>query len=186
MLKAPGFTLMELLVTTIVAMVVAVGITTVDVGRVRMHNELMTRSQQDTEEQQVGLAALLLAKDIQLADRVNILNTGVPGNMPYAPPPGDGDIQIRIPVGCMAVAPPPPTCFDVAANYEWVQYHRVGNELRRYGNTGGGCGAVRVVAREIGATPQNQGLEIIYKDAANDPPWPVGGPDDTNVFKYNV
>ena len=185
MLTRRGFTLMELMVASTIAIVVAAGIITMDAGRARMEVELVDRSQQDTEEQQVGLASLLLARDFQQADRVNILNTGQPGTPPYTGPAGFGNVQIRIPVGCMG-APPPPACFDAAGNYQWIQYRRVGNELWRYDNTGAGCGGVEVVARELGATPQNRGFEVSYQDATIDPPWAVGGPDDTNVLEHHV
>ncbi|MBI4342302.1 MAG: prepilin-type N-terminal cleavage/methylation domain-containing protein [Candidatus Omnitrophica bacterium] len=176
-----GLTLIEIIVATTIGMVVMAGIVMVDAGRSRMQVQLLDASKQTSEEQQVGVAMILLGKDLERADRVNILNTGVPGNAPYVSPPGFGNVLIRIPLGCMGAAPPP-SCFNTAANYQWVQYRRVGNELRLYT-----CGGpMRVIARELGDTPTNKGFEIRYKNTEADPP-PWGGPVvDTNVFEYTI
>ena len=181
-----GFTLMEMMVVTVIAMIVAAGIITMDAGRTRLGVQLLENSKQASEEQQAGVAAIQLGKDLERADRVNILNTGVPGVAPFGPPAGFGNVQIRTPVGCMGAASPAPACFDDPTNYAWVQYRRVGNDLLRYDDTGSGCGSVRTVARQLGATPQNDGFEFFFQDTtAGAPTWGVQA-DEVNVFNYTI
>ena len=174
---ARGMTLIELLIAGVIALIVLIGVIVMDVGRLRLRTVLLETSKQTGEEQQVGMAAVLLGKDIERADRVNILNTGVGG--------GGGDVQIRIPVDCVGAAATP-ACFDNQNSYDWIEYKRVGNELWRYepGCTG------RVLARQLGDTPANQGFEIAYRDASPLPAWALpadGVPvDDTNVLRYTL
>lgn len=169
-----GFTLIEMMVVTTIAMIVAAGVISMDAGRARLGVALLENSKQASEEQQAGVAAIQLGKDLERADRVNILSTGIPG--------GFGDVQIRAPLGCMGAAAPPPACFDTPANYAWIEYKRVGNNLWRYEP---GC-VGRMVARQLGDTAQNQGFEIRFKGTGAGPAsW--GFPaDEVNVFDYSI
>ena len=171
-----GLTLMELMVASTIAMVVAFGVWTMDVGRFRMNEELRERSGVATYQGQAALtAAMKLAKSLESADRINVVSTN----------PGDVKIRLFAPVadcgiGCIGGGNPDPCCFDNPANYRWEQYRLTGNDLQWYRDMGT-C-ALRIIAREI------TGLTVVFQDAALAAPpggEPMGGADN-NLLQYTV
>ena len=156
-----GMTLMELLLASGLALGVIFGITSVDVMRVRIQEDLLQRSGQAgavSDRSNAALASLHIARHLEDADRVAL--------------PVPGRLQLRVPVGLT---------FDVPANYRWDQYSHDAftNVLRYYSNTAGGCGSVMVLAEQIGA------VTFAYADEAPAPPWDPAGADP-NVVAYTV
>ena len=201
-------TLIEILVASAVALVVALGIGTMDVGRLRMENEVRSRTGVTSEQEKVALAALSLSKALERADRINIRNTGINGNLPFNAPPNRGDIQIRtfepdtecpaIGAGCPIVCTnctgplPPPCCFDIPGNYRWDEYKRLGppgapavaNVIWLYRDAAAGC-VRRVLAGEASQ------MTVTFQDEAPPPPGGdplVGGPagSDNNTIAYKI
>lgn len=208
MIRSPdnqqGVTLTELMVASAIAVVVVLGLGSIDSTRIRMTEEVRRSSNiAPPERSRAAIAALRLAQDLERADRVRILNTGIPGCStcgPFTGPPGRGSIQIRIPemnadnapcTGCVPVGPnpppPPPCCLQIPANYRWVQHKRVQgpsadplDELRYYA-TPPGCGSSEVRAGQITS------LTFQFIDQA--PPPPGGdacGPQDENLLGYEL
>ena len=196
-----GITLAEILVASAVALVVVIGIGTMDVGRLRMENELRSTIGVTTDEEQVALTALSLAKALERADRINVLNTGIAGNAPFVAA-DEGDLQIRtfdpdtdcpvIGAGCPIVctgctgALAPPCCFDIPGNSRWDEYKRnaATNQIRLYYDAAAGC-AQRVLAGEAAR------MTVTFKDEA---PPPTGGEpgvgsagnEDNNTIEYKI
>ena len=154
-----GFTLMEIIIASMLAGVVILGIGSIDVTRVRMEEEIRRRSAWASPSQlEAALAALHITKHLEHADRLNLV--------------GPNSVQIRMPID---------TNFDVATNYVWEQYRRNGsNELQFYSDTGAGCGNVRRLARDITL------LTFQYEDRAPSPPGnaPLPLDQDNNVLSY--
>ena len=161
-----GVTLTELLVASTLAAVVAIGISTLEGGRVKMEQEILGRAGLSSDQNWVALATVGMAQRITQADRFVIDN-------------GTGVFQFRVPVGCMAGGPPATACFDNPANYGWDQYRLTAGQLRLYTNTGAGCGALQVLANNV------TGLAFWYIDFA---PVPPGGAPllDNNLMEYSV
>jgi len=162
-----GLTITELLIASVLVVLVAFGIVAVDSGRTQMHMEVLERSGLIAGQAEVGLAAVGIAERLATADRLN-LNAGT------------GVYQFRVPVmqGPCAGGAPAPGCFDNPANYRWDQYRLNAGELRLYTNTGGGCGTMRVAARNVGA------LSFTYQDQAAAPPGGDGAVQDNNLVGY--
>ena len=180
-----GMTLTEVLVASALALVVVVGIGRLDVARFQIGEDIRRVSVgRGIGHQETALAALHLSKHFEVADRLLLINSGVPGSPPFAGgPAGFANVQLRIPV-CPAV-PPTPACYDVATSYRWDQFVRNGAELRYYSNTDtAGCGNLRVLAREIGS------FTLTLMDTATLPPPggesfdPPAAPADNNVVEY--
>jgi hypothetical protein len=163
-----GLTLTELLLAASVAVVVALGIGTLEGNRTRMAEEILSRTGVRSEEGQAALATVRLAESIATADRFSF---------------DGGNRLFRIPRNCIGGAPPAPGCFDDPASYEWDQYQLTGGELRWYRNIGAGCGDLQVMARNI----------TVFTLAYQEPPGsvaPPGGdpatPGDNNLLQYAV
>jgi len=113
---AHGVTLLEVMIASAIAAVIAIGLTTIEGMRARTTEEIRRRASLiEPERKNAALAAVHIAKSIETADRFNL-------------PPGPGVYQLRIPV--CPTTPPVPACFDDANNYEWRQYRLTGGELR--------------------------------------------------------
>ena len=166
-LLARGVTLVEILTAAVLAGVVLFGLVMMESGRFRMEREILSRSGFVSDQSQVGLATVQMAQRIAAADRFNV-------------DPAGGVYQFRVPVGCMGAGAPPPSCFDIAANYQWEQYRLNGTALRWYNNTGAGCGTMRVVAGNVAA------LSFAYQDQAPPPPGLDGAVQDNNLLAYAV
>ena len=139
-----GITLMELLIASALAVVVAIGLGTMEGGRNEMGREVLERSGLTTEEGQVALATVQLAERIARADA--FIATG------------GGSYQFRIPQDC-----PTPACLDNPASYQWDQYQLSVGILRLFQDTAAGCGTSRIVARDVTAlTFSLSGNELAY------------------------
>ena len=201
-----GMTLIEVIVAAALALVVVLGIGTMDVGRLRMEDELRNRSGLLSEQSKAALASLSLTKALERADRINIRNTGIAGNAPFIAA-DQADIQIRtfepdtnctvVGAGCPVICPncvavpQPPCCFDIPGNYRWDEYKRnaATNEIWFYRDAGGAGGCVRrVLAREAVQ------MTVTFRDEAPPPAGdparepPVGGPAgaDNNTIAYTI
>ena len=164
---ARGFSLIETIIASILAVIVIISIGQFEGGRIRLGEEVLQRSGLVSGHGMAGLATQQMAKGIARADRFVVTGTGV---------------QLRYPAGCMGVAVPAPSCFDNPANYQWDQYRMDGaNQLVLYANTGAGCGSSTVLARDVTV------LTFTYKNQAGTPPGgePMGGVDN-NTLEYVV
>ena len=136
-----GVTLLEVMIASAIAIVIALGLAMVEGTRARVHEDTRRRVVDEPERKNASLAALHIAKSLETADRMNL----VPATSVY---------QVRMSV-CPTSAPP--SCFDAAVNYQWVQYRLNANELRLYqfARPPAGCPAIQVLAREITALTIN-------------------------------
>ena len=160
-----GVTLMELLVASTISLVVILAVGQIDVSRILLSQQARQTSTLGSEAQ---LAMLQFVRDAQQADRINVL--------------GPTNVQLRIPAGnCTpATGVPDPGCFDVAANYRWVQYTFVSPEIRFYDNTAGGnCGVDRTF-HDI------SGFVVEYLPVAQAPPGGDPLVQDNNVLRVQV
>lgn len=134
-----GVTLLEVMIASAIAAVIAIGLSMIEGLRARTTEEIRRQAGlMEPERKNAALAAVHLAKSLETADRFD----------------GDaatGDVrQLRVPE-CPA-GPITPACLDDPNNYEWRQYRMTGTELRLYRlRTGAVCPAPQVLAREITA-----------------------------------
>lgn len=179
-----GVTLTEVLIASALTVIVVMGINSLDITRFRIEQDLRQRTGAGSiSQREAALAVLHLSKALEQADRANILNTGIPGQAPFAGPPGRGNLQVRIPT--CPTAPADPTCFDAAANFRWDQYRfdPATQTLRFYSNTASGCTSVKTLASQI------ESLTIRYMDRAPAPPGgdPFGvDPSDNNMVQVTL
>ena len=156
---AHGVTLLEVMIASAIAAVIAIGLTMVEGLRARTTEEIRRQSGlMEPERKNAALAAVHIAKSIETSDRFNL-------------DPATGVYQMRLPVCQMT--PAVPACFDAEDNYEWRQYRLTGNELRLYRRrpwlAGNPCPTAQVLARDITA--------LTIDEAA---------PPDTNRVTYSV
>ena len=151
---ARGVTLLEIMIASAIATVIAFGLMMVEGTRARMTEEMRHRVEDEPERKNAALAALRITKELETADLFN---------------PSSGTttlLNVRIPE-----CPTPPTCsLDSFASYQWVQFRLTGNELRmyRFPRTTPwpptGCPAAQVLASDITAlsfTPTNNGATYV-------------------------
>ena len=175
-----GLTLTEILIASALAVVVIAGIGILDVTRTRMQLELEERSGMGSEEPQVALAAIRLGRSAELADRLVILETGIPGVQPTAAgAEGHGKVQLRyVDDGCQTTA-----CLDDATSYHWDEYRWNGQTVEYFRDTqnAANCGTPVQRTRQVAA------MTFRFKDEA---PVPPGGdpfaPDlsDNDVLEF--
>ncbi|MBI4004128.1 MAG: prepilin-type N-terminal cleavage/methylation domain-containing protein [Candidatus Omnitrophica bacterium] len=170
-----GVTLLEVMIASAIAAVIAIGLTTVEGMRARTTEEIRRQAGlMEPERKNAALAAVHIAKSIETADRFNL-------------DPATGVYQMRIPV--CPTTPPLPACFDSGDNYEWRQYRLTGGELRLYRKlpwlpTNPACPTAQVLAREIAVLtidedPPPNANRVTYSVA-----WDNGPRDQ--VFQGNV
>lgn len=172
-----GFTLMEVLVATVVGAVFVAGVSAVEVSRARLDRAQRLRASLGSHQVRASLASLQMEKAFEVADRVNII-TRNPGN-----------IQVRVfaptvncvPGGCTGAALNP-CCFTVAANYRWDQYKLNGNVLQYFRGIAGVCPPPTALAAEITQ------LAIQYIDGGGLPP--LGAEpfvtEDNNIIRFSM
>lgn len=141
-----GVTLLEVMIASAIAAVIAIGLGTIEGSRARMTEEIRRQSGlMEPERRNAALAAAHLAKSLGTADRFERIAEGT-----------NWRLNVRLP-DCVTADP---TCFDDALNYEWVQYRldTVSGELRmyRFARTASlarplPCPTGHVLAREITA-----------------------------------
>ena len=144
--SARGVTLMEILVASVLATVVVLGIGSFEGTRVRIGEDLRQRSAVEAPDRvKAALAVLHLMKRLENADRVVLRDTGGTGAIPPATPTTT-DVLVRTPImlsdgalpagTCTGTTPPDPRCFDIAANYRWDEYrlNAGAQELKFYTN----------------------------------------------------
>ena len=116
-----GLTLAELLIASTLAFVVVMGITSIDVSRVRVEQDLRQRAAAGySEEMRAALAATRFAKSFEEADRIVLYDSGFTGVCPNPSGPRKAKIQVRY-VTC-PTTPPDATCLNTASNYHWDEY----------------------------------------------------------------
>ncbi len=167
---ARGFTLIELIIASGIAVVVILTVGQIDVTRTRLVEQVIRP--QTTFMTDTALAGQHLIKYLMQADRVNLISAG--------------NIQLRIPVNRNAL--------DANAGYRWAQYRLIDtngdglpDEIHFYDDTVAGCG---VDAKFGGAGSGNfvytSGLVITYKDETITPPGGEPPQQDNNVLEVSV
>lgn len=143
-----GVTLLEVMIASAIAAVIAIGLTMVEGLRARTTEEIRRQSGlMEPERKNAALAAAHLAKSLETADRFERIAEGA-----------NWRLNVRLP-DCVTADP---TCFDNALNYQWVQYRLITTttppELRmyRFARTASlarplPCPTGHVLAREITA-----------------------------------
>lgn len=116
--KEGAFTLIELLIAATLGFVVILAIGQIDVTRIYL-------SQQVSPGDDVNLAMVHIGKQLEGADRIVLVSTGVAG---LAPDNGFANVLMRVPIG---------TAFDIAGNYGWFQYLHTGTTVEFRPNCGG-------------------------------------------------
>ncbi|MBI2495740.1 MAG: hypothetical protein HYW10_04150 [Candidatus Omnitrophica bacterium] len=174
-------TLTEVLVATALAALVVIGLGTMDASRSRMQEDLRSRAGAMVAQTLPALSLVEVAKSLERADRIVILDSGIDGVNPNAAAgTGDGKHKVRY-VQC-PTSPPDPTCFGDADNYRWEELRLRSGNLERLSN---GCGTTEILADQIAS------LTFRYKDEAATPPpggEPFDPPDlsDNNAIEYAV
>ncbi len=173
-----GLTLAEVLVASTIAVVVIIGIGSVDATRARITEDFHRRASLGSEQVSVALATLQLAKSLERADRINVI--------------GPDNIQVRefvsgtnctdgsgnsCPVDLSAL---PGCCLLEASNYRWDQYRLSGGTLTYFRDS---CTTQRDLAKEITS------LTLQFQDRGGSPgalgSEPVGGPYN-NIISYSL
>ena len=113
-----GLTLTELLIAASIAFLVIAGIGVIDISRIRTEVELRQRSGLSSEEGRAALAGVQLQKHLEDADRLNLISGGSPASLQIRTP----EMTTDVPPNCICTdvtsrLPPPPCCFDIAADY---------------------------------------------------------------------
>lgn len=154
-----GFTLMEILVAGMIAVIIIFAMTRVDLTRVRIQQEL--RLQAASQQQQAMLAVSHISKHLEIADRINRVSAS--------------NIQFRIPIA---------NNLDAAASYRWDEYRLNAGNLEYFRAVAGPpCGTPVVLVEQI------TGLSFDFRDRAPDPPAGqvfAAGPEDNNVIEFTL
>ncbi len=166
-----GFTLAELLIASLLMTIVALGVNSIDVSRLRIQNDLRRVTGATSDEMLTELAVLNIQKNLEVASRVVMLDAD-------ADAVWDG-IEVRTTTGLDLANPSNPV------NYRWDEY-RLGaaNDLLYFSGVGAGPCAAVTLARQI------TGLTFAFRNEAPlDPPAGqvfLAGPEDNNVVSYAI
>jgi hypothetical protein len=159
-------TMAEIMIASVIGLVVILGITTSDVGRVRQQEEMRMRSGLVTWEGQAARTSVLLARSINQADVIDVAG-------------GRFSFRIPDPAGCPSATIAP--CLDNPIYYRWDQYRLVGPLLQyNAGVAGGACGPTRTLADEITA------FTVVFMDQAGAPPGGEPAVQDNNLVDYAI
>ncbi len=161
-----GVTLTEILVAMTLVVIVVVGFSITDAGRVRMEKNLRDRAIPRIAQVKAALAVNQIAKQVTQADRIIILNSSTPGKMRLR--------QVTCP------EPIQPTCFTSGANFAWKEYRLNGtnNNVEVLPVTGVGCGSPTVLAESVSSLT----FEFVDVSACAFP----SAPQDNNVVGYTL
>ncbi len=181
-----GMTLTEVLVASVLAVVVIIGIGSIDMTRIRITQDIRNPGLATSELTRAALAAQGISSHLLRADRLNM----VEGSL----------YQARIPsmttTGCTgAGVVPDQSCLDDPLNYRWDEYVLDGDQLVLYTDTRANkldpndptpqCSAKIVLASQI----QDAAVTFHWRDVAPPPPggdpFPTS-PDDNNVVSYSL
>ena len=156
----------EIFVAMALVVIVVVGFSVTDAGRVRMEQSLRDRSGPRTAQVKPALAMQRIAEQVAQADRIVILNSGTPGKMRLR--------QVTCP------DPIQPTCFTNGTNFAWEEYRLNGtnNNVEVLPVTGVGCGSPTVLAENVSSLT----FEFVDVSACTFP----GAPQDNNVVGYTL
>lgn len=170
MLTRAGMTLLEVLIASFLGVLVIIGLTSLDITRSRMQEDIRRRSGLLTPEHgRVALAAIHLTKHLERADLLDLSNAALP--------------RFRTPAGCTGGVPPAPACFDNPASYTWDMYRITAGDLQFASRVGGVCTAWSTLASQV------TGLAVQFQDAA---PKPAGvepaasAPADNNMALFRI
>ena len=176
---------MELLLASSIGVIVLLTLSRLDVVRVGVTQNIATRMARSSE---ASFALVAMLRSLERADRVNIVNIN-PGNIQIRFfQSGTNDPSTCPNPSCTGTIPLP-CCYDIPANYRWVQYRLVTapppiSEIRYYDNTVPGCTAGGT-SKFLDIT----GLTVQYFDeTAGLPPPPGGEPpvQDNNIVRVTV
>ena len=188
-----GMTLSEVMIASVVAFVVVIGIGAVDVTRFRIEEDIRQRAALvSPEHEEAARATILITKGFERADRINRLGAS---SIQVRIPESDFDCPVAPTADCTAVctgctgALPPSCCLEIAKNYRWDQYRLSGTNLEVYRDRAAtaACPAAQVLARQISS------LSFDYLHVAAAPPGGealdldgdgVKEPEDNNLMTY--
>jgi len=136
-----GVTLLEIMIASAIATVIMLGLGMIEGTRARVTEAVRQPLFVEPERKNAALAALRIAKSLEVSDRFNLV-----------PVPAPGLYQIRTTLCASST----PGCFDIAGNYVWLQYrlNTATGELRLYTiptPPPGACPAPVVLAKEVTA-----------------------------------
>jgi len=164
----------ELVAASALAIIVIVGLGQIDVARIY----LVERTKSATLAQsEADFALLYMITKLEQADRIDRVSSD--------------NIRFRVPkpttdqgscTGCAAV-PPPPCCFDIAANYVWKQFRfNNGGQIIRFYDPGR---PTCTLAQTFG---QVSGLAVQYANESPPPPGgePPSGRNDSNMLQIET
>jgi len=114
-----GVTLLEVMIASAIAVIIALGLVMVEGARARVHEAVRRPLFLEPEHKNAALAALRMAKDLETTDRFEVIADGT-----------NQLLNVRIP-DCPTV-PPNAACFTNWADFQWVQYKLTSNVLRMY------------------------------------------------------
>ena len=173
-----GVTLTEVLVATALAVVVVVGVFITDATRGRIEQDIRSKAGPRIDQIKPALAIQHIAKRIAKADRIRILNSGIPG--------GQGKMRIRG-VDC-PTEPPLPACFADGNNFLWEEYRLNGTDLEVLDVTVTGCTPTPdspLAQNVVSVTFQFVDGQAAFPNAPCEPFGP-GVPQDNNVVGYTL
>ncbi len=171
-----GLTLTELLVASAVGTAIVLAMTSIDLTRFMIQMDIKNNTSMGSNEALAGLAGVRIAKDLERADRINVINS-------------DPDVlQLRIPImttaGCTGAGVIPPAgCFNIPANFRWSEYRLSGASLQYFEDVaggGGGCPVPYPLVEQITA------LNFERQDRAQPPPGGEPAADDNNIIEYLI
>lgn len=185
-----GITLMEIVLSSVLALILVMGLSAVDGTRVRISADLRQRGGLNTDQPLASLAALHLTRRIELADRANIIQSANPGSLqlrvfqPDTDCPALGPGCAAVCTGCTGGGIPSVCCYDIAANYAWDQYRLSGAQLLYFAGTEAGCPTAQVLSGQISS------LTFNFTDRAGAPPGGDPGANfpnnaDTNMIAFD-
>lgn len=171
-----GVTLTEILVAMALAVIVVAGVSITDATRGRIEQDIRGKAGPRIAQIAPAMAIQRLAKQMAQADRIKILDSGIPG--------GQGRMRIRR-VACGE--PVGSACFSDSSKFHWDEYRLNGSTLESFTDvTNGGCGAATVLAGNIVSVT----FQFVDGQGAfpNPPcePFGAGVPQDNNVVGYTL
>ena len=123
---ARGFTLMEVMVALALSIGLLLALMIADASREQLRTETRARSQALIAQTRPALFITHIEQHLGKADRIKIVNTGIPTITPYTAPPNQGKIEFRY----STCTSPTSACLDDSTKYQWDGYRLSGTQLQ--------------------------------------------------------
>lgn len=122
-----GFLQAELLMGLAIGTIIFFGVLKADVGQLQMQQSIQQYLGERREKGDAALTVLLIARELEQADRFRILNTS-PGYVQYRVFVPRIDAPPTCPVGSCTTAgmSAAPCCMDLVGNYRWREFRHDG------------------------------------------------------------